>query len=287
MIYLRLAGGLGNQLYQLAAASLVSHKSAVPERVVPLVDGLGRYEEPRTPDFIELVEPNPWLLSPDTPVPAIWRALTVNARAGRWMPMSGISDRNYWQVLNHNSNSIRMLDGYFQQGWTQSAFECALANMPIRAVAGAAVARIADDEVVIHIRGGDFLRHPQFQVVGTDYYLRAIKQAMESGLQRFAVISDDATYAYSICTKIAPLLPLAKIRMIPPGVNALEDFDTLRAASARIIGNSTFAWWAAALGGRGRPTWSPTKFTNDTPRDFFLADEIPINSCKVNEIHCK
>lgn len=274
MIYLRLAGGLGNQLYQLAAASLLSQATRSP--VVPLLEGLSRYDEPRSPDSMELLQPASWLRSPASPVPLLWRGLSLKARAGRWLPAVGISDRNFWQTTVRDGGSNRILDGYFQHGWTTESFDSAIAQMPARQIAETAAARIGSNEVIIHIRGGDFLRLPQFQVVDANFYVRATRQAIARGLNRFAIMSDDPPYATSISDEIRKHLPSAEIRLIPPGANALEDFDTLRAAAARIIGNSTFAWWASAFGKAPAPTWAPTKLTLDAPRDFYLPDEIPI-----------
>lgn len=150
--------------------------------------------------------------------------------------------------------------------------------MQARPITTAAAARIGSDEVVVHIRGGDFLRLPQFQVVAADFYVRAVRQAMERGLNRFAIVSDDPPYATAVCEEILEHVPSVDIRLIPRGANALEDFDTLRTATARIIGNSTFAWWAAALGKAPAPTWSPMKFTIGTSRDFYLSNEVPLES---------
>lgn len=271
MIFLRLCGGLGNQLYELAAASLLSQSMRVP--VVPLLDALSRYQEPRTPDSLALLQRASWLQSPTSPASPLWRGLSLKARAGRWLPVVGISDRNFWRAIRRDSGLHLILDGYFQQGWTAETFARAIAYMPARPIADTAAARIGSDEVIIHIRGGDFLRLPRFQVVNAEYYVCAARQAMAHGLQRFAVMTDDTDYASLICDQIHQRLPRLEIRMIPRGSNALEDFDTLRAASARIIGNSTFAWWATAFGKPTIPTWAPPMFTTDTRRDFFLPNE--------------
>jgi hypothetical protein len=271
MIYVRLAGGLGNQLFQLAAASLLSQSKGVP--VTPLLEGLSLYEEPRAPDSIELLKPSGWLRSPASQVPAYWKWFALKARSGRWLPSIGVSDRNFWQSFVAGGGTSRILDGYFQYGWTAETFHRATEHMLVRSISTAAAARIDSDEVVVHIRGGDFLRLPLFQVVDVDFYVRAARQAMELGLNRFAIMSDDLSYANDVCEEIREHLPSADIRLIPRGANALEDFDTLRAATARIIGNSTFAWWAVAFGDLQTPTWSPIMFTRDSLRDFFLPNE--------------
>lgn len=275
MIYVRLAGGLGNQLFQLAAASLLSQANAISNHVIPLIGGLHRYDEPREPDSIELLQADSWLLPPTTSVSFFWRELSLGIRSGRWMPVVGISDRNFWKVIGKKTCTSKLMDGYFQRGWTRENFERAIARMPARSVSESAAARIASDEVILHIRGGDFLSIEKFQVVDSSYYVRAIREAMHRDQNRFAILSDDPVYAASIYDRISREIPNIEIRMIPKGANALEDFDTLRASTARIIGNSTFAWWATVFGLPEAPTWSPLMFMRDKPRDFFLQNEFP------------
>jgi len=276
MIYLRLAGGLGNQLYQLAAASLMSQLSRNSTPVLPLLDGLRQYDEPRDPDSIALLQDNNWLSSTISIAPSLLKILTLDLRAGRWLPIIGVSDRNYWKLVDRGCIHIRLLDGYFQQGWTDETFSRAISNMSPRIISKKAAERINSDEAVVHVRGGDFLRITQFQVVDFNYYIRAVRQAKNRGWKKFAIISDDFQYASSICGQLSAQISDIKIRLIPSGDHALEDFDTLRSAPARIIGNSTFAWWAAVFGSPSVITWSPEKFTVDCPRDFFLSNEIPL-----------
>lgn len=276
MIYLRLAGGLGNQLYQIAAASLLAQRTL--EIVTPLTEGLKKYDVPREPDSIKILRPNNWLQTSKTIESAIMRRVALNARAGRWMPIVGINDKTFWEAVKRKRfNLPRILDGYFQTGWAHSTFETALSGMAVNDISPKAAARIDTNEVVVHIRGGDFLKLPYFQVVNSSYYILTARLAMRQGFKNFAVLTDDLSYADIICQHISHTLPAIKLRVLTKKEsNVLDDFDTLRHASARIIGNSTFAWWAAALGKASSITWSPTRLTINTPKDFFLSNEIPI-----------
>jgi hypothetical protein len=275
MIHLRLSGGLGNQLYQLAAASLLSRRSRQP--VTVYLEGLQRYDSPRAPDFIKVLAPNDWMKPAGDERRSISRWLSVTARAGRVAPIIGVNDGSFLRMLDRQPSSLPMyVDGYFQHGWTAAHFAEALSAMPVQPASAVAQQRLDADETVVHIRGGDFLKLPKFQVVHAPFYAEAVRQALVQGRQRFAVITDDPAYANQVCEEVARTIPAASFRVLGRGANAMEDFDTLRGATGRIIGNSTFAWWASALGGSGRPTWSPTRLTVDEPRDFYLPDEIPI-----------
>jgi hypothetical protein len=271
MIFLRLSGGLGNQLYQLAAAALLAQDLNRP--VMPFIDALQRYDVPRDPDSFKLLQWNEWLREPSVEHHRIGRWLSVCARAGRFTPLIGISDRNFLTSTRSLSGFPRFLDGYFQHGWTQDSFSKAISAMKMRPEATSSAHRLGTDEVAVHIRGGDFLKLPRFQVVHAPFYVEAAESATVAGFRRFGVVTDDPEYAITVCRSIEEKLPSFNFRILDRAESSLDDFDVLRTASARIIGNSTFAWWAAALGPTSSPTWSPPMFTTDDPRDFFLPNE--------------
>lgn len=275
MIYLRLAGGLGNQLFQIAAASLLANLTS--SSVAALTEGLKNYDVPREPDSIKILRPNNWLKTNMANTSTTVRMLALKARAGRWMPIVGINDNTFWKISRKRPLKLHcIMDGYFQRGWTLSAFETAILGMPVNNISQEAASRVTPDEVIVHIRGGDFLRLRNFQVIDFSFYIFAIRLAMQRGFSKFAVITDDVNYAKEVCRQICHSLPSAKLRLLRQTSSTLIDFDTIRNASARIVGNSTFAWWATALGAPSSITWAPTKFARSTLRDFFLPNEIPI-----------
>lgn len=272
MIYLRLAGGLGNQLYQLAAVALLSQCRKTPVKV--FTDALQRYDSPREPDSIKLLIDNRWLHFVPSLEWCIHRWPLVTARAGRVLPGLGVNDKKFWHSVKATGAHLPLYaDGYFQHGWTHDTFARATSAMQVRPIDTRAAERLMAGEITVHIRGGDFLKLPRFQVVHAPFYIDAVRQSMALGFTRFAVITDDPAYAAEVCDAIQRQCPNANFRMLARGTNALEDFDTLRSARGRIIGNSTFAWWSAVFGDPTTPTWSPTMFTTDDPRDFFLPNE--------------
>lgn len=273
-IYVRLAGGLGNQLFQLAAASLLSRR--VKQDIVPLIGGLSRYDTARQSDSLELLTATPRLLTSEASS-AITRLLAETLRTGRWAPRVGINDHTFWKNVDSPwQRTPHVLDGYFQHGWTLEAFNEAVAGFVVSAPSEQSRNVVSHDECVVHVRGGDFLQLPRFQVADTPYYLKALRLAANAGWSRIAVLTDDPVYANHLTSQLSEHLPELSFRILPTSKSALRDFDILRQARARVIGNSTFAWWASALGAQGVPTWSTMKIAKDEPRDFFLPWEIPV-----------
>lgn len=268
MIYIRLAGGLGNQLYQLAAAVLVGRYT--DQKVVVLPDALSFYAQQRTPDSLRLISSCRMIFESELHKGVLGRLIT-SGRVGRWLPIVGINDRSGLPIVKTVLSSVpHVMDGYFQRGWTASKFADALAEFKVASLPVTTGVRVAPDECVIHIRGGDFLSHDLHRIADVDYYIAAILRAKAGGWSRFAVMTDDLSHACKIGEEIRQHLPDAEMRVIAPAADALDDFVTLRNARARIIGNSTFAWWAAALDERSSPTWSPSKFLRGLERDFYL-----------------
>lgn len=276
MIFLRLAGGLGNQLFQIAASSLLHlHTKA---NVIIVIDGLRKYRVPRDPDSLNIIGSKEWFSCGKSNQSYCRKIFVEKIRVGRWFPLIGVSDRNYWKHFSQRRRKTLFMDGYFQDGWTLPQFNTALGMIKNEMATRNPIADLGSNEVVIHVRGGDFLTAPKFQVVDEKYYNIAVKGASIRGFRSFGIISDDGNYSKYIANKVSKYQPHVKVRCIEGDRSVFEDFEILRSARARIIGNSTFSWWAGAFGDRESITWSPTKYTLDRPRDLFLENEIPIET---------
>ena len=92
----------------------------------------------------------------------------------------------------------------------------------------------------IHVRRGDYLNSPNHHPVQTmNYYMKAIKQMPKDSV--FLIFSDDIAW----CKQNFPDLP-EKFRFIE-GTSDHEDLFLQSLCKNNIICNSTFSWWAAWL----------------------------------------
>ena len=70
--------------------------------------------------------------------------------------MISVNDRNINRVLAAKIVAPLFMDGYFQDFWSWPLFEQALSQLDVPPVSSLD-SRIQADEVLVHIRGGDFL----------------------------------------------------------------------------------------------------------------------------------
>ena len=102
----------------------------------------------------------------------------------------------------------------------------------------------------MHVRLKDYLQHPQFGILESDYYQRAILHITRT--RRFKeiwVISDDCELAKHRLGNIS-LLHSDEFQVTWLETESMTSFETLqimRNASGYVLSNSTFGWWGALL----------------------------------------
>ena len=98
--------------------------------------------------------------------------------------------------------------------------------------------------VAVHVRRGDYLRNPLFQVCGMDHYRRAIGQMRERIPDaRFYFFSDDPAW----CRERFRDTDMETVDSGAAGSNPLHDLHLMSMARHHIIANSSYSWWAAWL----------------------------------------
>lgn len=122
--------------------------------------------------------------------------------------------------------------------------------------------KIKENAIVVHVRRGDYLEHPElFQVLESEYYENAWKHwALPNNAQCF-VFSDDLMWCRNH-------LRLGKDMVFVKTPSHWHDLAIMTLCNAFIISASSFSWWAAWLSQQpNKVVVAPTPwFPKDGPR---------------------
>ena len=276
MIVGRLMGGLGNQMFQYAAARRLALRHAVPLRLD--LTWFGRVPERRYAlDRFNL----PVTVAGAAEVRAIRgpdeRSVDrLVFRLGRRLGLGS------WHLLSERflapvdprvleAPDRTYLDGYWQsERYFADVADRIRSDFSLEPAADTASreleARIAEvTSVSIHVRRGDYVANPKTRqvhgVCGLDYYQRCI-ELLVSRVARphFFLFSDDPTWT-------AKELRLDYPATLVSGRSGGEEHEDLRLMSRcrhHIIANSSFSWWGAWLHPRtDKLVYAPRRWVTD------------------------
>jgi len=246
MIRVVIKGGLGNQMFQYARAKVLSTRLQRP-----LLLDISYYDREKVHRSYAL--PGLGVQEPTTsrrmPKPRRFLAqhlATLNlclARRG-WPSLGCVYVDGYWQ-------SERWFEG--EHALVRSLFTFPKPPEPI-------ATRIREgNSIAVHVRRGDYLNLPPYQVCGLDYYLRAMQDmARRVEHPRFFVFSDDIEW----CEVLRQHWPDAVL--VRDAGSDVEELLLMSLCRHTIISNSSFSWWAAWLTDReGKIVMAPDRWVND------------------------
>jgi len=99
--------------------------------------------------------------------------------------------------------------------------------------------------IVIHVRLGDYQLEKNFGTLSKNYYKAGIKKIMESGkCKSIWLFSDEIEKAKNLLPNNIDI-PVRLIQQIDDSTSAT--FEVMRLGFGYVIANSTFSWWAAYL----------------------------------------
>jgi hypothetical protein len=136
---------------------------------------------------------------------------------------------------------------------------------------------ISEKAIGIHVRRGDYLSlTDSFGILGDAYYNDALNMAQVKN-------SDTNVYVFSDDIKRAQaLFPGSKFNFVsePLGSMAAESMFLMSQCSTLIIANSSFSWWAAALGKKEKDVYAPQKWFRslEDPKDLIPENWIRVKS---------
>jgi len=286
-IKVQVAGGLGNQLFGLAAGMYVSTKTGIP-----LSLDLSQIDKGVTRHGVSLIETS---LPPgvNTFVETLPRNLLVAAldKLTRNLGSLGKSCSlaigsytshmtGYDPVLNSIIKPIT-LRGCFQTykfaDYVESKFPgfwnaTIQPNHPSSWFLGMKKKIETESPVSVHIRRGDYKRFAQsLGLLSSVYYASAIDKALAlSGNRRIWVFSDEI----SLAKELVPLDKHSACHFVEPPSNesSVSTLALMSLASGHVISNSTFAWWAAYASKTTQVVVAPEKWFNSStgPNQLFL-----------------
>jgi hypothetical protein len=265
MIYIRLAGGLGNQLFQLAAGLEIQSKTSMPITIYK--GGLSRYAAKRDASLLSLIK------LPDNIIICEKETFAVKLlkyRIGRLNLPFCINDNTIHKI---KQQPFYLVDGYFQdikyikQGvdlLKKLIEETIQSNIEIQDL----FLDITKDSNIsefcaLHIRRGDYTDNQTiYPLLGKNYYLSGLKKT-ENNTKTLVLFSDDKSIEFDFFENYKI------IRISELNLSDYQEFQLLTLFKNIIIANSTFSFWAAICNKKIKtrkiaPTlWTWIKFDNN------------------------
>ncbi len=271
MIVVRLRGGLGNQLFEYACGRALALRNRAPLRLDLTCYRDRSYAEPRPYllDRFRITASEAGALERKLAHGGrIARALTALAPARRFRTFSDEALRFQPEVAAARGNVY--LIGYWQcERYFADCAETLRSEFAPRAEPPAESLRLLRENeeceaVSVHLRRGDYLTEPGFQVCGLEYYRRAAESiATAVRAPRYYVFSDDPAWT----KENLALQPAVFVSHNGEG-RPEEDLRLMRRCKHHIIANSTFSWWGAWLCEHaGKVVVAPRRWFADPERD--------------------
>ena len=168
------------------------------------------------------------------------------------------------------------MDGYFNQTWSYSTLNKAFSQLELKPIElNDEDLKICRNDVVIHIRGGDFLKIPKLNICKLDYYKKSVNYALSKGYSSFKIISEDQKYGKEILKELKSCFVDLKISILN-SKSIKKDFNIIRSSKFAILSNSTFSWWASFLSTSKKEFIVPENFSSKEKR-IILPNESIIN----------
>jgi hypothetical protein len=249
--YITIFGGLGNQLFQLSAAIILSKDRKV-NLVSPFSWAKGNHKD-EYHLFLENLSglrfcSNPLvrLISSVTIfLPSrcldLWALLSLNVKHE---PFSS----EYWRAGGPTGASFSFHTGYFQSDYLVDS--SGLAKQLVRAFD--LIEGSSSSVVVMHVRGGDYIPAKRlFGLLNQEYYRNCL--ANISGSDGVLVITNDLIYSAELMLGIEV--------EFSSNNSVLDDFRLALDSKIFIGGNSTFSWWIAKVRSQlGKDAYLPEPF---------------------------
>jgi hypothetical protein len=240
MIIVNINNGIGNQLFQYAAARALSlekkhklflntYQLSVPASKRKLhIDALQIPFNKLTYPFSKLAQNEPIL-----------------AFSQKYLTRVVVKESNYFRA----DGLMMILDDYFQgEQYFEKHKGKILGELKLKKTTSELQKEIDKikqlNSVSIHIRRGDYVQHRRFGLLNLEYYQQAVENISKTVTDPvFVLFSDDLNWVMSNDF-------FKNLNLFPINFNNFSDMETLMLMSNckhHIVANSSYSWWGAYL----------------------------------------
>lgn len=276
-VHVSLAGGLGNQLFQITAGLAMTDGEVVVHDFIgntrkndnnqPEIQSFNLPKRVKFSSELRLSKFGVRLLNlmyrtsikPKSFVGFLFHLTPFNLfknayfsrKIGESLQVIHANDIGYFDITNPKGNLF--LVGYFQSAfWPTRAdtFSEIQEISPSTLTKRKMVRESPTNKVLaLHIRLGDYSNEPKIGLLQEDYYKRAIDLISESHqIDEVWLFSDEPYKAFEYIPE-----ERLSISRIFPNLSATETLDAMRNADYFVISNSSFSWWGAFLARTNSP----------------------------------
>lgn len=275
-----LLGGLGNQLFQWAAACHYQEKNNIPVKIDLTFCGK-RYSKHNSSitDLVLENAPKVEILAPrDSFATFLVERICSHSKLLNYLRNRAERRcifRSNGYVENLLDSKALIIRGYFQSFLYLSSITEEPLRVSLHEPNKALESKPESTAIAIHLRRGDYLNLvDSFGVLSDVYYLNALEQISEKiNPTRIDIFSNDLIAAEDLARKIGPLA-----RVQNPIENETDAAILIRISEYKflITANSSFSWWAGNLNEKKTVVYPKPWFrTLSTPDDLHPPDWIP------------
>lgn len=187
---------------------------------------------------------------------------------------------SYYPFKKINKKNILAYGWFMSEKYFHDVAPMIKKELRVKEVSGDTIRQMAkkmmrENSVCVHIRRGDFIGHSKFDVLGEEYFHRAVDFIRQNTNQSvFYVFSNSAEELDWIRNNYSFL---SGAHFVYEGKDELDDLYLMYHCKHHIISNSTFSWWGSYLKLQDGMTLCPERWLNhDMPQDIQLEEWIKI-----------
>jgi len=257
MVIVRLNGGLGNQLFQYAAGLALARANGDTLKLDLSVFSATQTSRQtwRNPDILDFSISAPIATHDEVRrLKNPWGPFSEIVRLVRQKGFKRYYDDWHPEVMRWRGDMY--LDGYFQcERYFTNCFSELQKEFVLSSEKNAGITSMSNriaalrNPVSLHVRRGDYVRHPEHEICTSDYFRSALSSMREAvGPYNLVVFSDDVQWVRAHLELGAEALFVSEQRRADgSGFSPSQELVLMSQCSHHIISNSTFSWWGAYL----------------------------------------